>query len=109
MGFPERLAELLSRRGIKPYRLSKEIGVSEGLISNWRSGKRRPAMNNIIKLAEYFEVSADYLLDINLPPVDPLRDQVKQSLLTLSDDAVLKVLEYIRILQTQENQKKYPG
>ena len=105
MGFQERLSELLLQRGIKPYRLSKEIGVSEGLISNWRSGERRPAMDNIIKLARYFKVSADYLLGIDLSG-DPLKDQIKQSLFALSDDALVKVLEYIRFLQVQENQKK---
>ena len=105
MSFQERFSELLSRRGIKPYRLSKEIGVSEGLISNWRSGERRPAMDNIIKLAEYFEVSADYMLGID-SPTDPLREQIRQSLFTLSDDSLKKVLEYIRLLQSLENRKK---
>jgi len=105
MCFHERLSELLSRRGIKPYRLSKEIGVSEGLISNWRSGERRPAMNNIIKLARYFEVSADYLLGIDFP-VDTLKARILQSLSGLSDDALVKVFEYIRRLEAQENQKQ---
>ena len=45
------------------YRLSKELNISESVISSWKRGTLVPGYNSIKKLADYFDVSADYLLE----------------------------------------------
>jgi len=60
----ERIFKLLEKKGITQYRLSKDIGVSEGLISEWKGGKCKPTTERLIKLAKYFGVSIDYLLGV---------------------------------------------
>lgn len=62
MIFSERLALLLGSKGITAYRLHKEIGVTSSILSDWLAGKRLPNGENLIKLADYFDVSIDYLL-----------------------------------------------
>ncbi|MBQ8884937.1 MAG: helix-turn-helix transcriptional regulator [Clostridia bacterium] len=59
--FFERLKELRSEKGIGQIELAKAIHVSKGIISLWENGLREPKLSNLIILAQYFEVSIDYL------------------------------------------------
>ena len=62
MGFPERFSELIEARGITAYKLSKETGLSQALISQWKNGKQVPSADKLLLVAEYFDVSMDYLM-----------------------------------------------
>lgn len=42
--------------------LSSAIGVSSGNISDWKSGKSKPNIDAITKIADYLDCSVDYLL-----------------------------------------------
>ena len=60
--FNEIISNLLLEHNISAYRLSKDTRLSQGLISDWRSGNKVPSADNLVKLADYFGVSVDYLL-----------------------------------------------
>lgn len=60
--FAERLLELRSERGISQAKLAKELGVSFSVVCYWETDRSEPTAVNIVKLADYFNVSADYLL-----------------------------------------------
>ena len=62
--FGDRLKELRTERGIGQVELAARIGVSKGIISLWENGLREPTMSNLIALAQYFGVSADYLIGL---------------------------------------------
>lgn len=53
----------LEKRNIKPYKMMSELGFSSGLFSQWKSGKQKPSMEKIQKIAQYLDVSTDYLLN----------------------------------------------
>lgn len=57
------LRYLLKERG-KSEELSKNTGISSGNISDWKSGRSKPGMESLIKIADYFECSVDYLLGL---------------------------------------------
>lgn len=42
--------------------MSKDTGISESLISNWKSGRQLPKYDSLNTLADYFNVSGDFLL-----------------------------------------------
>lgn len=44
------------------YRLSKETGIKEASISRWKNSSELPSIENLVKIADYFNVSTDYLL-----------------------------------------------
>lgn len=66
------LAELIERKGETKSQLADAMGVTPPLVSQWLGGYRNPFsnQNTIMKMAEHFNVSADYLLGIDTPAVD---------------------------------------
>lgn len=62
MSFTERFQELLAQRNITTYKISKETDIGETLLGYWRRGERVPTLENLIKLADYFDISIDYLV-----------------------------------------------
>ena len=60
--FSENFKSLRLEKGIGQEFLAKELGVSKGIISLWETGLREPTMNSLIIIADYFNVSIDYLV-----------------------------------------------
>ena len=60
----DRLKELLQENNITPYKLSLDLLVSKSVVHYWLTGKTTPTADYIIKLCEYFNISADFLLGI---------------------------------------------
>lgn len=60
--FNERLKELREDRGLTQDQLASELNVSRSQISNYETGKFEPDIETLIFLADFFNVSLDYLL-----------------------------------------------
>ena len=56
---------LRMERNLSQDQLAAELGASKSSISNYENGNRVPDADFIIKLAKYFNVSADFLLGLN--------------------------------------------
>ena len=54
--------QLLQKFGVTPYKISKETGVTQTSLSNWKNGKSKPSTPTLQKIADYFGVSVDYLM-----------------------------------------------
>lgn len=63
-----RLKQLRKERGIKQIELCKILGISQGNLSNWENEVYEPDKNSLLKMAEYFGVSVDYLLGRDSSP-----------------------------------------
>lgn len=50
------------KKGLNQVELAKIFNVSKQTVSNWESGNRTPDTCTIEKLADFFDVSTDYLL-----------------------------------------------
>ena len=61
--FSIRLKELRQRRNLSQKELSEILKVSTGTVGNWEVGLREPDFQMLIKIADMFNVSCDYLLD----------------------------------------------
>lgn len=57
-----RIKELREEAGISQQMLAKAIGVSQKAVDYWERGVNEPKASYIIKLADFFGVSADFLL-----------------------------------------------
>lgn len=113
MSFSERLNQLLRERGISAYRLAKDIGVSGQTVSNWKNGSI-PSADQVITVADYFNVSTDYLLkdsdsifETEIPQQEILEsisvDGIHLSLTdkNISDKNILDIIEWLRNQQKE--------
>lgn len=58
----ERIRELMKEEGLNQVRLADKIGVKQNTISAWLLGKKEPSITSLWLLADYFNVSVDYLI-----------------------------------------------
>lgn len=58
----ERLKNLRENRGITQKFLAEKIGVKANTLSGYESGRREPDAETLRKMADYYEVTMDYLL-----------------------------------------------
>ncbi len=59
--FSDNLKYLLQIRRMNPMMLAKDIQVPKSIVYEWTHGQREPSMDNLLKLADYFSVSLEYL------------------------------------------------
>ena len=62
--FSERLKDLREDRGLNLTALGKETGFSQVAIGRWERGTQIPNIETLIVFANYFNVTADYLLGL---------------------------------------------
>ena len=63
--FLERFRDLFNEKGCSQVELANAIGSARGTVATWLDGKTAPNVYMVKALAEYFSVSADYLLCIS--------------------------------------------
>ena len=113
MNFGERLFQLRTERGIYQKQLAEYLGVSIGTISNYENGVHFPDLSTLCRFAEYFHVSADYLLGLteSAMPIDSLNvrlgeghtvGSVLNSILDLSQPSRQKLAKYLGMIKTCE-------
>ncbi len=56
------IKELRSEEGISQRELGVRLNVCNQTVSFWESGQREPDLDTLLKIANYFQVSTDYLL-----------------------------------------------
>lgn len=62
MDFGERLRQLLQENHISQRQLSREIRIAPTTLSGYVNGYREPNFLTLAMLADYFQVSVDYLI-----------------------------------------------
>lgn len=78
----DKITHLLNVQGKKQKELTDYIGVSKGTFTDWKSGKTVSYNKYLPKIAEFFDVSVDYLVG------NPQKD---------SDDELMEYLEELRM------------
>ena len=61
-GFSRRLRILRERRRLSRLALGELCGLSKDIIRKYECGERKPSVNSLQALADFFDVSTDYLL-----------------------------------------------
>lgn len=77
--FGKTLKMLRNNRNISAVKLSEDLNIHRGSLSNWETGRRTPDSEMLLKIANYFNVSVDYLLgnDKNNTDDTDLFDELK--------------------------------
>lgn len=119
MDFGEKLYRLRLERGIYQKQLAAYLHVSVGTISNYENGVHSPDLKTLCKLANYFHVSADYMLDRTeyIAPIEdlnsPLVDQytvgsIMNAIIELSPDSRQDLMKYLTLLAVCDDMELPP-
>ena len=104
-----RLKELRIECGLKRSKLAADLNMNAGTIANYENEIRQASYENLIKFAEYFDVSIDYLLgrnDFEKPFIAQALTVEEKMLLadfqSLGKVAKSRVFEFIELWKNQK-------
>ena len=117
MSVGEKIRELRIEKDLLQRELAAIIHIAANTLSQFESGKANPSYDVLISIADFFEVSTDYLLGreddfgvINIPVKEKTADVLsteERELLNifknLSSNHALQVLEYARYFASRED------
>lgn len=58
-----RMCEIRKSKHISQVKMALDLNVSQNSISRYETGEREPDIQTLIKIADYLDVSLDYLLE----------------------------------------------
>jgi len=87
-----RIKELRIEKGLTQAQLAQTIGVAQNTLSNWENGNRQPDKDNLLKMADLFGVSVDYLLGRDAGPAAPPKSREFEILPYLPETGALRPL-----------------
>jgi transcriptional regulator with XRE-family HTH domain len=62
MNFKTRLREIRKSKGLTQVEVASHINLKERQYQNLDAGSSKPSFNSLVALADYFDVSLDYLV-----------------------------------------------
>ena len=60
--FGQLLGTLRRERKLSQSKVAKDLGISQALLSHYENGAREPKLDFVIKICDYYDISADYVL-----------------------------------------------
>lgn len=93
----EIFVQLCKERGVSPYQVSKETGIAQSTLTNWKNNTYRIRENTLEKLANYFGVSLAYLKG---EPADPSAAPDTASVPD-SEPTAAELVEYLEMLRSR--------
>ena len=113
MDFAKRLYELRETANLKQTELAEMVALRASAISKYEKGLTQPNMNTLIKFAELFHVSTDYLLGISSIPnpyttenFTPKETDIILRFRRLSKENQIRIDERINTMLDNQNNKK---
>ena len=67
--FGERVASLRSTQSLTLQQLGNILGLTKAAVGNLQHGRKKPSVDVLIAIADYFDVSLDYLVGRSDDPV----------------------------------------
>ena len=89
-----RIRDLREDRDLRQIDVSNATGIDQKTLSNYETGKTNPDSYSIIRLAEFFGVTTDYLLgysDFNLKSKDDIIDR-----LSIIEKEIISIKKFIK-------------
>lgn len=59
----KKFADLLVKNNKTAYQVSKETGVAQSTLSDWKNGRSNPKFDKLLILAKYFDVPVEYFAE----------------------------------------------
>lgn len=106
----EHLRQIRKERGVSGIDLADALNISPYTLYNWEAGRREPSLADLVALADYFDVSLDYLIrgKEKEPPTEArerLADATYDAMANLSPEAREIALAVLNALQQAREQE----
>lgn len=99
-------SDLCHKIGRSPSWVALQLGINKGTVSYWKNNpSASPSNETMRKIADYFNVSIDYLSgksEPNEPDISNIRYAAYEELENESDEFVEDILSYIRYKKSQK-------
>ncbi|MBC8535895.1 helix-turn-helix domain-containing protein [Feifania hominis] len=102
----DRILMMLRERKVDQQDFAKAIGVRKQTVSEWKSGKTKSYLKYINQIAEYFDVSVDYLLGASKKSRPGEDDELIEYLEQLKNRPEMRMLFNISKDATKEDVEK---
>jgi len=96
--------KLCKTRDVTAYQVGKKTGIPTSTFSDWKVGKSTPKIDKLQKIADFFDVSLDYLVTGQEPALDKFAEQGNLLVKIRNDKRLFKALEkYFLLTNKQKN------
>ena len=108
MEFSERLKDLRKQAELTQVDVAEKLGISQPAYASWERGVKKPTQDNLVKIAQIFNVSVDYLVGNSDEKTDELDNiellfRMNSKGLTEAEKAVFKK----ELIEFMEERKKF--
>ena len=107
--FGQRLNFLRKNAKLTTEELAKKLNMATSTLASWERGINRPPIEGVIAIADYFKVSADYLLGLNfdnLTEIQKLNKALREASLPVGDDVTKEDLDLaLKIVEVMKSEK----
>lgn len=95
----DKLRTLRKTRKLNQADVAKALGIPPTTYSNWEQGKAEPPLAFLVKIAEYYHCTADFLLGI-----DPAQtnQQISERLSTLPTEKRDALLQLLNVMEDKD-------
>jgi transcriptional regulator with XRE-family HTH domain len=83
--FSQRIKELRQKKDISQLGLAKQIGFSQQAVAKWETDRATPSPETLARIAEFFNVSADYLIGTTDDPMPSSAKKTPPGFITPED------------------------
>ena len=66
----ENYCKIRDERGVTDYIVARETGLNQSVFSDWKKGKSTPKTDKLLRIAQYFGISLDYLVTGRKTPAE---------------------------------------
>lgn len=97
----ENFSKIAALKGVTPYRIAKDTGLTTVLFTDWKKGKSKPKIDKLTIIANYLGISVDSLLSDTANPVTEIsvRSNIDERLLnafhSLNTEGKELVIDYV--------------
>lgn len=94
--------KLLHEKGITAYKVSKETNIGRSTFTDWKNGRSVPGTDKLIKIAEFLNVSVEYLKTgkesdkQDIPPLMPEQFELLELYSKLKDEQKTAIMNLLR-------------
>ncbi|GIN69579.1 hypothetical protein J14TS2_00540 [Bacillus sp. J14TS2] len=100
--FEQRLENLRDKKGYSKKEMSHKLGFTDNVYGSYERGERRPSFEALIKLADIFDVSLDFLIRGTEYKEDSNLTQYEKAVKDITNDLANKGIKSAYFLQSQK-------